>query len=193
MADDWDPETWTQWTIEVAQVKVHHRPFSLKMARWCIRQAHLTLVCEVIRYHLVQVWQNLKKKKKKHWWSARHDSSLPSACGWQYQYAHHEFHDYMLTFTSGKLFKITRTNAVSSCDKVQAVPLSSSCPLIFKLSFSSPMLRVSGRAVGADKTVFHISWTCDWPLIAGKGKIDSATAWHHRHGETAELVARIPT
>ena len=35
------------------------------MIRWCIRLTHLTLFCEVIRYCLVQVWQNLKKKKKK--------------------------------------------------------------------------------------------------------------------------------
>ena len=34
-----------------------------KMIRWCIRLTCLTLICEVIRYRLVQVWQNLKKKK----------------------------------------------------------------------------------------------------------------------------------
>ena len=34
-----------------------------KMVRWCIRLTRFTLACEVIRYHLVQVWQNLKKKK----------------------------------------------------------------------------------------------------------------------------------
>ena len=34
------------------------------MVRWCIRRTRLTLVCEVIRYRLVQVRQNLKKKKK---------------------------------------------------------------------------------------------------------------------------------
>ena len=33
--------------------------------RWCIQLTRLTLVCEVIRYRLVQVRQNLKKKKKK--------------------------------------------------------------------------------------------------------------------------------
>ena len=31
---------------------------------WCIRLTRLTLVYEVIRYRLVQVRQNLKKKKK---------------------------------------------------------------------------------------------------------------------------------
>ena len=31
--------------------------------RWCIRLTRLTLVCEVIRYRLVQVRQNLKKNK----------------------------------------------------------------------------------------------------------------------------------
>ena len=32
------------------------------MVRWCIRLTRLTLVCEAIRYRLVQVWQNLKKR-----------------------------------------------------------------------------------------------------------------------------------
>ena len=36
-----------------------------RMVRWCIRLTRLTLVCEVIRYRLVQVRQNQKKKKKK--------------------------------------------------------------------------------------------------------------------------------
>ena len=36
-----------------------------RMIRWCIRLTRLTFVCEVIRYRLVQVRQNLKKKKKK--------------------------------------------------------------------------------------------------------------------------------
>ena len=31
------------------------------MVRWCIRLTRLTLVCEVIRYRLVQVRQNQKK------------------------------------------------------------------------------------------------------------------------------------
>ena len=35
------------------------------MVRWCIRLTRLTLVCEVIRYRLVQVRQKKKKKKKK--------------------------------------------------------------------------------------------------------------------------------
>ena len=32
-----------------------------RMVRWCIRLTRLTLVCEVIRYRMFQVWQNLKK------------------------------------------------------------------------------------------------------------------------------------
>ena len=32
------------------------------MVQWCIRLTRLTLVCEVIRYRLVQVWQNLNKR-----------------------------------------------------------------------------------------------------------------------------------
>ena len=36
----------------------------LKMVRWCIRLMHLTLVCEVIRHRLSQVWQNLKKRRQ---------------------------------------------------------------------------------------------------------------------------------
>ena len=46
--------------------QIHHRTiFDLlrKMVRWCIRLTCLTLVCEVIRYRLVQVRQNLKKKR----------------------------------------------------------------------------------------------------------------------------------
>ena len=34
----------------------------LRMVRWCIRLTRLTLVCEVIRYRLGQVRQNLKKR-----------------------------------------------------------------------------------------------------------------------------------
>ena len=34
----------------------------MRMVRWCIRLTRLALVCEVIRYRLVQVRQNLKKK-----------------------------------------------------------------------------------------------------------------------------------
>ena len=41
---------------------------SVRMVRWCIRLTILTLVCEVIRYRLVQVQQNLKKKKKNTFW-----------------------------------------------------------------------------------------------------------------------------
>ena len=37
--------------------RIHH----WRMVRWCIRLTRLTLVCEVIRYRLVQVRQNLKK------------------------------------------------------------------------------------------------------------------------------------
>ena len=37
----------------------------MRMVRWCIRLTRLTLVCEVIRYRLVQVRQNQKKKKEK--------------------------------------------------------------------------------------------------------------------------------
>ena len=39
----------------------------LRMVRWCIRLTRLTLVYEVIRYRLVQVWQNLKKKDSPYW------------------------------------------------------------------------------------------------------------------------------
>ena len=38
---------------------------SQTMVRWCIRLTRLTLVCEVIRYRLVQVRQNKNKKRKK--------------------------------------------------------------------------------------------------------------------------------
>ena len=37
------------------------------MVRGCIRLTRLTLVCEVIRYRLVQVRQNLKKKNFSGW------------------------------------------------------------------------------------------------------------------------------
>ena len=55
-------ETWTQWTIKAVRVKVHHRPYSLIMVRWCIRLTRFTLICEVIRYRSGQVQQNLKKR-----------------------------------------------------------------------------------------------------------------------------------
>ena len=55
-------ETWTQWTIGAARVKVYLSaiPF-FRMVRWCIRLMRLTLVWKVRRYRLVQVRQNLKK------------------------------------------------------------------------------------------------------------------------------------
>ena len=47
--------------------RIHHRTIFRwcirKTVRWCIRLMRLTLVCEVIRYRLVQAQQNLKKKK----------------------------------------------------------------------------------------------------------------------------------
>ena len=64
--------TWTKRYLITSQTRVkrvrqiHHRTiFDLlrKMVRWCIRLTRLTLVCEVIRYRLVQVRQNLKKKR----------------------------------------------------------------------------------------------------------------------------------
>ena len=61
-------ETWTQWTIEAARVKGHHRPFFLKMVLWCIRLMRLTLFCEVVRYRLVKKKCKSDKisKKKNH-------------------------------------------------------------------------------------------------------------------------------
>ena len=41
--------------------RIHHRTILRRMVRWCIRLTRLTLVCEVIRYRLVQVRQNQKK------------------------------------------------------------------------------------------------------------------------------------
>ena len=35
----------------------------LRIVQWCIRLTRLTLVCEVIRYRLVEVRQNLKKEQ----------------------------------------------------------------------------------------------------------------------------------
>ena len=59
--------SWTQWTIEAAQVKVHHRPFSFEDGPVVYPTNAFDSVCEVIIhwYRLVQVRQNLKTKKKK--------------------------------------------------------------------------------------------------------------------------------
>ena len=57
--------TWTKRYLITSQTRVkrvsriHHRI----ILQWCIRLTRLTLVCKVIRYRLVQVRQNLKKKK----------------------------------------------------------------------------------------------------------------------------------
>ena len=48
----------------------------VRMVRWCIRLTRLTLVCEVIRYRLVQVRQNQKKKKRLFGLAARNRLSL---------------------------------------------------------------------------------------------------------------------
>ena len=46
---------------EGARVKVHHRPYSFEDGPVVYPANALTLVCEVIRYRLVQVRQNQKK------------------------------------------------------------------------------------------------------------------------------------
>ena len=68
----WFCRTWTKRYLITSQTRVkrvsriHHRTILMvRMVRWCIRLTRLTLVCEVIRYRLVQVRQNQKKKKKK--------------------------------------------------------------------------------------------------------------------------------
>ena len=72
----WFCRTWTKRYLITSQTRVkrvsriHHRTIALagyttgpssRMVRWCIRLTRLTLVCEVIRYRLVQVRQNQKK------------------------------------------------------------------------------------------------------------------------------------
>ena len=60
----WFCRTWTKRYLITSQTRVkrvsriHHRTI---LSRWCIRLTRLTLVCEVIRYRLVQVRQNQKK------------------------------------------------------------------------------------------------------------------------------------
>ena len=49
----------TQHLVTFLCKRIHHR----RMVRWCIRLTRLTLVCKVIRYCLVQVRQNHKKKR----------------------------------------------------------------------------------------------------------------------------------
>ena len=62
----WFCRTWTKRYLITSQTRVkrvsriHHRTI-LRLVRWCIRLTRLTLVCEVIRYRLVQVRQNQKK------------------------------------------------------------------------------------------------------------------------------------
>ena len=50
-------ESQTRWP-DTPPDHPHHR----RMVRWCIRLTRLNLVCEVVRYRLVQVRQNLKKR-----------------------------------------------------------------------------------------------------------------------------------
>ena len=72
----WFCRTWTKRYLITSQTRVkrngriHHRTIlrmdgpdedGSVMVRWCIRLTRLTLVCEVIRYRLVQVRQNQKK------------------------------------------------------------------------------------------------------------------------------------
>ena len=47
---------------EAARVKVHHRPYSFEDGSVVYPANAFTLVCEVIRYRLVQVRQNHKKR-----------------------------------------------------------------------------------------------------------------------------------
>ena len=49
------------------------------MVRWCIRLTRLTLVREVIRYRLVQVRQNLKKKDFSGWRPTQSPFSISSS------------------------------------------------------------------------------------------------------------------
>ena len=61
--------------LSAARVKVFHRHTQfLRMVRWCIRLTRLTLLGEVIRYRLVQVRQNLKKRL--FWLAARNRLSV---------------------------------------------------------------------------------------------------------------------
>ena len=51
----------------------------LRIVRWCILLTRLTLVCEVIRYHLIQIRQNLKKDFLG-WRPTKAFLSLPLSC-----------------------------------------------------------------------------------------------------------------
>ena len=60
-----DQEEKPQKTCAMFVMGTMSNPDSVYVTRWCIRLTCLTLVCEVIRYRLVQVRQNLKKKNLK--------------------------------------------------------------------------------------------------------------------------------
>ena len=70
--------TRTKWYLITSQTRVKRvsRTHHWTILRWCIRLTRLTLVCEVIRYCLVQVRQNFKKKKD-FGLAARNRLSLP--------------------------------------------------------------------------------------------------------------------
>ena len=48
-------ETWTQWTIEAARVKVHHSPYSLQGGPVVYQANAFDFFSEVIGYRQVQV------------------------------------------------------------------------------------------------------------------------------------------
>ena len=50
-----------QAKVQLNSLRMRMWTVSVRMVRWCVRLTRLTLVCEVIRYRLVQVRQNLKK------------------------------------------------------------------------------------------------------------------------------------
>ena len=53
-------KTWPRWTGRSRLCRWRCIPGHIffRMVQWCIRLTHSTLLCEVIRYSLLQVWQN---------------------------------------------------------------------------------------------------------------------------------------
>ena len=84
----------------------------MRMVRWCIRLTRLTLVSEVIRYRLVQVRQNLKKKKKDCGLAARNRLSLSLPLSFSSS-------SYFLSFSKTKIqtFRVCLYNAVLEMER----------------------------------------------------------------------------
>ena len=116
---DCEPPTWKCFLFEILS------DLKMRMVRWCIRLTRLALVCEVIRYHLVQVPTKSPKKVFQSAWYLSSDfcmyvyhSQVWDIYGRQvYSSQMHEHPILSLSWSpDGSLFAVGSFNTLRLCD-----------------------------------------------------------------------------